>query len=94
MVPGAEDFDSSKPSRCSGTTITSGLSQLVLDPWEDNYPTEPSGNTWRKMGYAPAYDTAYATALPHPEWTLCGLDVKIGKYGSADLNIKTANNNA
>jgi hypothetical protein len=40
----AEDFDSNKPSRCSGTTITSGLSQLVLDPWEDNYPTEPGGN--------------------------------------------------
>jgi hypothetical protein len=44
------------------------------------------------MGYAPAYDTAYPTT--HPEWSLCGLDVKIGKYGSAALNTKSANNNA
>ena len=44
------------------------------------------------MGYAPAYDTEYPTI--QPEWTLCGLDVKIGKYGSAALDTKTANNNA
>jgi hypothetical protein len=85
----AEAFDAIIPGQCSGVTITSGYSQLSTDPWQDNYPTEPGGASSRKMGYAPAYDTAYPSS--NPEWHLCGLKVKIGQYG--DSTAAKPNNN-